>query len=169
MVELNWADWTLVGIIVFSSLISVMRGFAKEALSLVIWLVAFVIARRFHPHAETLLSSHVADPQMLTLAAFLTLFILTLLVGAIISYLVSMLIKITGLSAFDRVLGVVFGAARGVVVCVVIVALVRYTPWANSVWWADSEVIKQLTVIEFWTRSVLSASIGNAAMVLAEI
>lgn len=167
MAELNWADWTLLGIIAFSSLISVLRGFTKEALSLLIWLAAFVVARTFQPQAATLLAPQISDPMMLTIAAFVVLFVATLLVGAVLGYLVSFLIRVTGLTTFDRVLGVVFGMARGIVVCVVVVALLRYTPWASAQWWTDSVVIEQLTVVEYWSRSVFGSGVDNLSSVLA--
>ena len=65
MIELNWADWTLLGIIAFSSLVSVMRGFTREAISLIIWLVAFVVARSFQPEAQVLLAPYIDDLMML--------------------------------------------------------------------------------------------------------
>lgn len=167
MIDLNWADLTLLGIIAFSSLISVLRGFTKEALSLIIWVVAFIVARSFQGQAQTLLAPFIDDPVMLLIAAFASLFVATLLVGAVLSYLASFLLKVTGLSTLDRVLGVVFGMARGAVVCVAIVALLRHTPWANEVWWSDSKVIEQLSVIEYWTRSVFSSGVGELSSVLA--
>jgi len=167
MIDLNWADFTLLGIIIFSSLISVLRGFTKEALSLVIWVVAFVVARSFQGQAQTLLSPYIDDPVVLLVTAFASLFVATLLVGAVLSYLVSFLLKVTGLSTLDRILGIAFGMARGVIVCVAIVALARHTPWVNEAWWSDSKVIEQLVVIEYWTRSVFSSGVGELSSVLA--
>ena len=167
MFELMWADWALLGIILFSSLISILRGFTKEALSLVIWVIAFIVARSFQPQAQTLLSPHIADPVMLLAASFAILFIVTLLVGAVVSHLVSMLIKVTGLSTLDRVLGMVFGMARGVVVCIALVAIVRYTPWSKETWWSDSIVIEQLTVVEYWTRSVFGSGVDELSSFIA--
>lgn len=171
MVELNWADWTLLGIITFSSLLSVLRGFTREAISLIVWLVAFVVARAFQPEAQVLLAPYIADSMMLSLAAFALLFVATLIFGAILGRLASFLIKITGLTTLDRVLGIGFGMARGVVLCVVIVAVVRYTPWSGAGWWTDSLVIEQLTVLEYWSRSVfasgeydLSSALANAKL-----
>jgi len=169
VLELNWADWTLLGIIALSSLISVVRGFTKEAFSLLIWLAAFVVARSFQPQAQTLLAPQIEDPALLAVAAFLVLFIGTLLVGAVLSYLVSFLVKITGLSTLDRVLGVVFGMARGLIVCVVVVAMVRHTDWVLEQWWADSVVIEQLTVLEYWSRSVLAPKVGELSSALVNL
>lgn len=160
MAELNWADWGLISLILASSLMSVVRGFTKEALSLCIWVLAFVVARSFHSNALSLLNGVIADPMLRSVAAFAGLFIATLLVGAVVNYLLSVLIKVTGLSTLDRMLGTVFGLVRGVVVCVVIVAVVRYTPWSGSEWWTESIVVQNLLVIEQWSRSVFSGSVS---------
>jgi membrane protein required for colicin V production len=169
LAELNWADWSLIAIISFSALISVMRGFTKEAMSLIIWVAAFIIARKFHPNAQTLLEGVISDPSIRIIAAFAGLFVLTLLVGSIINFLLSFLVKITGLTAMDRVLGVVFGIGRGVVVCLVIVAVIRYTPWAQSPWWQESVVASNLTVLEQWSRSVLGSEVQDVAASITKI
>jgi membrane protein required for colicin V production len=160
LAELNWADWTLISLILASSLVSVLRGFTKEALSLCIWVLAFVVARSFHSNALALLAGLIEDPMLRSVVAFVALFVGTLLVGSVFNYLVSILIKVTGLSTLDRMLGTVFGLVRGVVVCVVIVAVARYTPWSGSEWWTDSIVVQNLLVIEQWSRSVFSGAVS---------
>lgn len=44
-----WIDYAIIGIVGFSALISLVRGFLKEAMSLVTWFVAFFIASHFYP------------------------------------------------------------------------------------------------------------------------
>jgi membrane protein required for colicin V production len=157
MPEMIWTDYLLLGIVALSSLMSLMRGFAKEAMSLVIWVVAFIVARHFGPNMQTLLQESVDDPRLLMLVAFVILFVGTLLVGAVISFLVTALIKVTGLSPLDRLLGIVFGAARGVIICVAIIAVLRLTHFAQAPWWQNSLVIEHLSAIELWSRSVLES------------
>ena len=157
MSGLNWADWTLIVIILFSSLMSLRRGFVKEALSLATWVVAFVVARSFHPNLQTLLADSINEPVLRTIAAFTTLFIGTLLVGAGINFIVGALIRLTGLSPIDRILGVVFGLARGVILALVMVAVVRLTPFEQSEWWQNSVMIENLSILEQWSRSVFES------------
>jgi membrane protein required for colicin V production len=155
MTEFNWADWTLIVIIVLSSLMSLRRGFIKEAISLATWVVAFVVARSFHPNVQTLLADSVEGDVLRTIAAFGTLFIGTLLVGAGINFLIGALVKLTGLSPLDRLLGMVFGLARGVILSLVVIAVVRLTPFKDSDWWKNSFMIEHLSVVEQWSRNVL--------------
>lgn len=150
----NWADWSILAVIGLSSLFSLKRGFVKEALSLVTWVAAFIIARTFNPNLQTLLVDLVDTAVLRAIAAFAILFIGTLIVGAVINNLIGLLVKMTGLSATDRLLGVIFGVARGVIIVLVTIALLRVTPIAEDTWWKQSVMITKLQVLEQWSRSV---------------
>lgn len=154
MSGLNWADWSLIVIIALSSLMSLKRGFIKEALSLATWVIAFIVARTFHPNLQTLLIESIDQPTLRMIAAFAILFIGTLLVGAAINFIIGALVKLTGLSPIDRLLGVAFGLARGLVLSVVIIAVLRLTPFSQSEWWLNSVMIENLSILEQWSRSV---------------
>lgn len=155
MTGFNWADWTLIVIIAISTLMSLRRGFVKEAISLASWVVAFIVARSFHPNVQTLLVDSIESEVLRTIAAFCILFVGTLLVGAAVAFLVGVLLKLTGLSPIDRLLGMVFGLGRGVILAVVLIAVVRLTPFTSSEWWVNSVMIEHLSVVEQWTRSLL--------------
>ncbi|MFW5824326.1 MAG: CvpA family protein [Marinobacter sp.] len=152
MNALIWIDWVIIALLTISTLISLKRGFVREALSLVTWVTAFIIARTFHPQMQSLLASTVETPLVRLIAAFAILFVATLIVGAIVNNLIAHLVRVTGLSATDRVLGMVFGLLRGVVVVVVAIAFTRYTPLAEDTWWRTSVMIDRLGVVEDWSR-----------------
>mgnify|MGYP000497552796 FL=1 len=158
MASLNWADWTLIIIITLSSLMSLKRGFIKEALSLATWVVAFIVARTFHTHFQTLLIDAVDEPTIRVIAAFSILFVGTLLVGAGVNFIVGALVRLTGLTPVDRLLGVVFGMARGLILSVVVIAVLRLTPLSSSEWWINSVMIENLAILEQWSRSVFESS-----------
>src|SRR5690625_2495355 len=105
---MNWADWIILAVIGISCVISLKRGFVREALSLVTWVTAFVVAIAFHDRLATLLVDQVGTASLRSLLAFGTLFILTLIIGALVNLLISALVQATGLGGTDRVLGMVF-------------------------------------------------------------
>lgn len=158
---MNWADWTIIAIIAISSLMSLRRGFVREAISLLTWVSAFVLARLFSPSLSVLLESYVVTPSLRLLAAFAILFIITLIAGALVGALFSALVNATGLTSSDRVLGMGFGAVRGGLVVVVIVALLGMTPAVQDHWWTESELIPHFVLLEDWTRRVAS-DVGEA-------
>ena len=151
---MNWADWLIIVVIVISALISLKRGFVKEALSLVTWILAFVIARTFSFNFSTLLVDYIDTYSVRVAAAFFLLFVLTLIVGSLINYLITSLIKMTGLTGTDRLLGMVFGMARGALLVVVAVALLKLTPMAQDVWWRESYLIPHFLLLEEWSFSL---------------
>ena len=153
---MKWADWVIIAVIVVSSLISLKRGFVKEALSLVTWVVAFVVARLFTDNLSTLLAEYIDTPSARVVAAFAILFIATLFIGALLSNLIGLLIKATGLSGTDRVLGMVFGIARGGLIVVVLIALLGMTPVIQDRWWQQSTLIPHFAVMEEWTQNIAS-------------
>ncbi len=107
-----WIDYVILGVIGFSALVSLIRGFVKEALSLVIWFAAFFIASNFYIELAAYFTN-IQDEMLRNGSAIAALFIATLIVGAVVNYVIGQLVQKTGLSGTDRVLGVVFGGVRG--------------------------------------------------------
>lgn len=154
---MNWADWLIVGILILSCLIGLKRGFVKEALSLLCWLAAAAVAISFHKSLATLLNELIATASLRHMAAFAGLFLVTLLVGALVNYLLSALVKMTGLSGTDRLLGMLFGLARGgVVVLALVLLLPRLVPVNQDMWWQQSIVIPHFVAMEGWAVSTWS-------------
>ena len=156
-----WADWIIIGIISISTIVSLVRGFVKEALSLLSWVIAFIIARSFYTHLATLFEDFIGTPSLRLLAAFVLLFVVALIVGSLVNHLISAIVKSTGLSGTDRILGMVFGMIRGLILVVVIIALARLTPVKEDPWWSDAVLVKHFERIESWSRSVFGDPIKN--------
>jgi membrane protein required for colicin V production len=139
---MNWADWIIILILVVSSFISLKRGFVKEAVSLFMWVAAFFIATWFSPSLAPHLESYAATPIVQQRAAFASLFVVSLLLGSVLGYLIGSLVKAAGMSHADRVFGMVFGGCRGVFI---ILAVVLYAPLVFPIdqdpWWQESLLI----------------------------
>lgn len=156
-----WVDYVIIGIIALSALISLMRGFVREALSLVVWVAAFWIAWTFF--RELALHLEMIDPPSLRLGvSFGILFLTALVLGALVNFLVGQLVDKTGLSGTDRLIGVVFGAARGVLLVAVLVLLAGLTPFPNDPWWQESRLIPFFQEVALWLKSLLPTDIGGA-------
>ncbi len=148
---MNLADGIILFIIAASALISVRRGFTREAFSLLTWVAAFIVARLFSPALEVLLADSIETPSLRLAVAFGLLFTVTLIVGALINHLLGELIRVTGLSGTDRLLGMVLGALRGALVVVVLVALGHHL-FSEDAWWRESLLVPHFAMLEDWTR-----------------
>ena len=151
---MNWADWAIIGIFSLSCLIGLIRGFVREALSLVIWVAAVLVAKVFGGQLEILLTDQIESPSVRMMTAYAVLFIATLLLGSILSYLIGALVRATGLSGTDRLLGMVFGAARAfIIVMALLILLPGFIPVNEEDWWKQAQLIPHFLACEEWVRT----------------
>ena len=152
---MSWIDLAILAVIALSALISLIRGFVKESISLLTWIIAgFLAFRYFVPMAEVL-EPYIAAPTLRSIAAFAVLFVATLIVGAIVNFIVSQLVSATGLSGTDKALGVVFGAARGVLIVTILVLLAGLTPFPESEAWKDAASIDFFQQLAEWLKGII--------------
>ncbi|MEJ5863326.1 CvpA family protein [Pseudomonas farsensis] len=157
----TWVDWAIIAIIAISSLISLKRGFVKEALSLLIWIVAGAVAWMFGGSLAQYLESYIQTPSARVIAGCAILFVATLLVGAMLNFLIGELIRVTGLSGTDRFLGMAFGAARGGLLVVVAVGLLSLGPVQQDPWWQESRLIPQFLLVADWSKNLILGFTGQ--------
>ena len=147
---MNWVDYAILGVILFSAVISLIRGFVKEAISLAIWFSAFFIASQFYADLAVYLTK-LDDLMIRNGVAIAILFVSTLIIGGLINYLISQLVQFTGLTGTDRALGLVFGALRGLlIVSALLFFLDTFTPMSSSDWWGTSLLIPEFSLIIEW-------------------
>ena len=149
MHAMNWADWLIIIIIAISTLISIKRGFIKEALSVANLLLAVFLAWTFAPLLAPKLAGTIDSATLRYISALGIVFVSSLLIGAALNFILSSLIKAGGLSGTDRLLGMLFGALRGlVIVMTCIVFLPKALPVKQDSWWNESLLISKLSVFE---------------------
>ena len=111
--ELNVLDWIVVVIVASSVISSILKGFAREAISLAAVVLGLLLASWFYPQAGSLVSAYVKTQEIASLVGFALIFLGILLAGAVISLVVTKFLRVVDLQWFDRLLGAAFGFARG--------------------------------------------------------
>lgn len=159
-----WVDIVIPGIIAISALFSLMRGFVREALSLLGWLAAFWVALTFAKDLADLFLGGISLPSLRMVVAFTILFVVTLVLTALINHLASQLVKKTGLTGTDRMIGMIFGIARGVVVVAVLVMLAGFTTMPQDPWWHESVLIETFHELALWLRHTVAPEFTGAAL-----
>lgn len=132
-----------------SILVSIMRGFVREILSLAGWVIAFMIAGSFASQFELMLPSSVTGESLRILISFVVVFISVLLIMMLVTMLLSSTIKSVGLGFIDRLLGAFFGFLRGFVVVMILVLIAGLTGLPKQ---------------PFWQQALLSRPLETAAM-----
>jgi membrane protein required for colicin V production len=140
-------DYTVLAIIGLSIILSVMRGLVKEVLSILAWFAAFYVARTYTSQMLPLIPMDIPTESLRTLAAFLVLFLATLLLSTLLAIAISAIFKKIGLGWLNRVLGAVFGTFRGVLIVCILVLLAGLTEapkdarWKNAMFSAPIEAL----------------------------
>ncbi|MCA1779644.1 MAG: CvpA family protein [Xanthomonadaceae bacterium] len=138
---MNVADLAITGILLVSVVVSLWRGLIREAFSILIWVAAIYAAFRFSGALASVFESLIELPSARVILAFSAIFLLVIVVGGLLGYLIGKLVEKSGLSATDRLFGAVFGLARGLAIVVVAVILARLTPFPQDPWWSQSHML----------------------------
>jgi len=139
---MNWADFSILSIIGISALISLFRGFVREALSVVGLAAAIWVAVTFYDQASDLLVNVISLPTGRRVIAFVALIVVSLLIAGLINHLIGKLVDKVGLTGTDRMLGVVFGVVRGVAIVGLLVLLAGLTQVPQDPWWQQSMLME---------------------------
>jgi membrane protein required for colicin V production len=119
----KWLDWTLAGVAAISVFAAFAKGFTRELISLAAALAGLIAATVGYHKCSAWFEDLAHSHQIALGLGFLTLFLGTLLLGVVISFLAGRLIKTAGLQGFDRLLGAGFGV---VIDSVLLMALVAF-------------------------------------------
>lgn len=141
MIGVEPVDLAFLGLLIVSSLVGLLRGFFREAISLAAWVAGIWVAAGHGRALAPYLAGVLANEQLQVWGARVLLLILILFAGAIASRLLAALLRGTGLGGADRVSGMLFGLARGVLLAAVAVIALRAAGFDQEPWWQRSKLV----------------------------
>ena len=159
--ELNLLDIGIIAVILLSAVIGFFRGLVREILSLLGWIISLWAAWVHAPRVAGLFASFITSPDVQKAAAFVSLFLICLVLIAVISHFICRIINGSALKSMDRTLGIVFGALRGVLLVAVFSILVQSSPFAQESWWLGSGLKDFFVQIAWYIISLLPAEVGR--------
>ena len=145
---MNVPDIVILVVVGFSSIFGLWRGFVREVLAVLAWIAAILIARQYSPLLVPFLGGITDSETGQTILAFALLGFGTLFIGSMIIKFFTRLISMAGMQVTDRLLGTIFGFARGVIIVAVVIFFARER-FATEGWWVESRTIPYVeSVIE---------------------
>ncbi len=131
-------DYVVFAVLALSSVLGLWRGLASEVLALAAWVAAFFAARSWGHVAADVLSRWLHDPVLLQGAGFVAVFAATLLLFAVVRFLLAQLLRAVGLGLIDRFFGALFGVIRGVLMVLAGVLVCGMTNLPRETWWREA-------------------------------
>jgi len=161
MVAIGWVDLAMLGVIALSAIVGAVRGLTFEVLSLLGWVAAWFGGVWLGPVLAPYLPVGTPGSPLNGIAAFASAFLIVLVLWGLGARAVSALVGKTLLRPVDRLLGAVFGLARGVLVLLALAAIVAYTPATASPAWRESQGAA-------WLNSILRELLPSLAPLQTE-
>ncbi len=148
-------DYVVIGIVGLSLLFGLWRGVVGEVIALMAWALAIFAAVEFGTQVGLAVFAGIADPAVRTLAGCVLIFVGVLVAMSLVRMAVRSMVKALGLSVSDRLLGMVFGLVRGVLVSMVLVGLGGMTSAPKQAWWREATLAPPLETAVMVARSWL--------------
>lgn len=158
---MEWPDYTIIAIVTISGLVGMLRGFIKEAFALAMWVLAFLAAFNLSGAVAVWLEDSISLPSARTAMAFVGIFVVVLLLGGLLTFMVGKMVESTGLTGPDRMIGGLFGLARGLLLVIALVLAAGLTPLPTDPWWNASRGIQVFVPLAQWTVEFLPDSIAQ--------
>ncbi len=148
-------DVLIVLILLGSTLVGLLRGFVREAVSVAFWILGIWAAWRFGPLVEPHLGGLLADPQVAPWVGRLAILVAVLLTGWLIGLLLGHFLNGMGLRPVDRMIGLIFGIVRGAVLVGLLVIGGELLHLNHEDWWSRSKLIPYGETAGDWLRAMV--------------
>jgi len=135
---MTWLDYAVIGVFAASLVVGALRGLVREVLSIFGWVIAFLAANLLAGPLGPLMPQAIPSPELRVAAAFVAVFVASLIVTTLLGLLLSKIVKAVGLGGLDRMLGVLFGAARGLLIVLAAALVAGLTSAPRQSFWKDS-------------------------------
>lgn len=152
---MNSVDIAILLLIGISVLTGLIRGFFKEIIALGIWILGFWLAYQYTSSAEVFLHPYMHDSTIRKISAFMLLVFATVIVGGILNALLSFILKRTGLSGTDCLLGACFGFVRGIFVVSLLITVMQMTSLSQDKIFKSSLLYARFSPVVTWFQARL--------------
>lgn len=155
-------DLIIIGIILLSILTGMVRGFVKELIAICVWISAIWLGVNYSHFVGVYLQDYISDSFVRNAVAFVIILLISILLGSLVNAVFSFILKNTGLNGTDRLLGMIFGCVRGVLLVSLLILAIKITnvlPVDNYI--SKSIMYDKFTPVVNWLYSIAPDFIKN--------
>ena len=149
------ADVLIALIVLGSTLLGLLRGFVREAVSLAFWILAIWAAWKFGPIVEPHLGGLLADSEVAPWIGRLVVLVLVLLIGWATGMMLTHFARSAGLGPLDRAIGLLFGIVRGMVLMGLMIIGGELLHLNQEDWWGRSKLVPYGEAVGDWLRAMV--------------
>ena len=159
---MTFVDFSIITLIAVLLVLGVVWGFLRVTVILASWVSAIIISLNFGPNLSAAVLKPIIDSAALRLAiAMIILFVITLMLGALVNFLLRQIAGKAGLTGLDRILGLLLGTTLGVLIVLVAVFFAGLTPIPKYSWWQSSMLLGYFEIMVRWVLEFLPADLAQ--------
>lgn len=161
MTSMNWIDYTILGIVILSTVTGVLRGFVKELIALCIWALAIWLGYHYAGSLDGFFQGWVEDVRLRYGIGFVIIMLATLIIGGLCNAFLGFVLRKSGLSTTDRILGMGFGLVRGVFIVSLLLVVLQMTSLVKHDGMKNSQLAAQFDPIVVTMKSYIPTLIQH--------
>lgn len=156
--EWNWVDFGFIIFFLLSIIFGFVRGFIRSVVSLLFLITAVYLAIKYSPSlaAHFTGGSDQTISYLTLIGIFLLIFIVTIIIGALVSYFLNRVFQLGGLGFINSFFGGLFGIVRAVIISIFTIYLVQLTPASSEPMWHESKIVRYFQPMTAWLEKNLS-------------
>ncbi|MDR2614173.1 MAG: CvpA family protein [Candidatus Accumulibacter sp.] len=154
-------DYVVLIIFLASMMLGAWRGVLGEIIAVAAWVLAFLAAKWWGDEFARQLLTGIGDPVLRLVVAWVLIMVFVLLLMSMVRLAVRGLLKTLGLAPSDRALGLLFGAARGGLIVLVLVALGGMLSLSGETWWRGAYLSAPLETAVLACKPWLPPEVAN--------
>jgi membrane protein required for colicin V production len=145
-------DIIIILALVVSVVVGFVRGFIKESISIATLVVAVWAALYFGPSVGGISESWLTSAELRVWFGRALVFTVVLVIGGLLGWGISRLVRLSVMNGVDRLMGSLFGAVRGVLLVALFVLGGQFAGFDNDEWWLQSRMLPYFEVAADWIK-----------------
>jgi len=142
----------MAGVVAITAIVGAIRGYSQQAFFLLCGIIALFIGLSFSRELAYFLPPSIKGNALRLACGFMVLFLITVILGRIIRYLLGKLLKNSQLTLLERFGGMLLGVMQGSIWLTAIVILAGLSDLPHSPWWKEAKILPAFQIIALWLK-----------------